>query len=170
MDNWKTDSSLSSPVIIDGPYYKTSKVPAAAATIYIGAIVFFTAGATNTVTIATADSLAMGIVMNTAHNRSALAINQTAGTALTKALFFGTSRSIDIAIPLPGCIVSTSISASLGTDLEVGTGLTTGLLGTVKACANTDFCLGRSLVSYNDGTGAQYLAMMWNAGSIVQGA
>lgn len=167
---WKTGAALTYPVIIDGPYYKISATPAAAGTIYIGAAIFFTAASVTTVTIATAGSLVMGVVMNTQHNRAMLAKNQTAGTVLTKALFFGTSYAIDIAIPLPGCIVSMQVEASMGGNLEIGTGLAPDLLGCVMDQANTELCLGRSLVTYNTGTTLRWIAVYWVCGSIAVGA
>ena len=167
---WKTGSGLTYPVIIDGPHYKISAIPAAAATIYIGAGVYFTAAAVTTVTVSTAGSLVMGVVMNTQHNRAMLAKNQTSGTTLTKDLFFGTSYAIDIAIPLPGCIVSMKLKTSMGGNLEIGTGLAPDVLGGVMDQANTELCLGRSLVTYNTGTGVVWIAVYWVCGSIALGA
>lgn len=166
---WKTGAGLTYPVIIDGPYYQISATPAAAGTIYIGAAIFFTAAAVTTVTIATADSLVMGVVMNTQHNRGMLAKNQVSGTVLTKDLFFGTSYAIDIAIPLPGCIVSMKVKDSMGGNLEIGTGLTSDVLGGVMDQANTELCLGRSLVTYNTGTSVVWIAVYWVCGSIAVG-
>lgn len=167
---WKTGSGLTYPVIIDGPYYKVSATPVAAATIYIGAGVFFTAGVVTTVTITTGGSLIMGVVMNTQHNRAMLAKNQTSGTTLTKDLFFGTSYAIDIAIPLPGCIVSMKLKASMGANLEIGTGLTTDVLGGLMDQENTEICVARSLVTYNTGTGVVWIAVYWVCGTITLGA
>jgi hypothetical protein len=104
-----------------------------------------------------------GIVLDSAHNWAELEVNNP-GVALTKELYFNDTSLIDVAIPLPGTIVSVKIEASLA--LEVWTPMMAGATGAAIAGDDTSPNIGHSLVYNTSGDGTDAIAMYWGSCSL----
>lgn len=160
ISRWATSrTDKTAPVIIEGKYYKLGGLTATTTNhVAIGDLVVFTANTVDEIEYCADNGFPIGIVLDSAKNWASLEANN-AGTTLTKELYFNDTSLIEIAIPLPGTIVSVKIEAS--TTLEVGTPMMAGATGAAIQGDDSSHNIGRSLVYNTSGTGTDSVAMYW---------
>jgi len=160
ISRWATSrTDKTCPVIIEGKYYKLRGLTATTTNhVAIGDLIVFTANKVDEIEYCADNTNPIGIVLDTAHNWAELEVNNP-GVALTKELYFNDTSLIDIAIPLPGTIVSVKIEAD--TALEVGSPMMAGATGAGTVGDDTSPNIGKSLVYNTSGSGTDAVAMMW---------
>jgi len=161
VSRWATSrSDKTAPVIIEGKYYKLGGFTATTTNhVAIGDLVVMTANKVDEIEYCADNTNPFGIVLDSAHNWAELEVNNP-GVALTKELYFNDTSLIDVAIPLPGTIVSVKIEAS-GPAFEFWGPLKAGATGSAYQSDDTSHVIGHGLAYVTAGTGTDAVAMYW---------
>lgn len=162
---WATGASMTYPVIIDGPYYVFYATATTTNHVAIGDLIVITANKVDEIEYCADNGHVVGIVLDSAHNIAELLKNQTRGTAPTKDLYFNDTSIIEVAIPLPGTIVSCKVSATVA--LEVGSNVMAGTTGALAVADDSSPAFGLSLVYNTSGTGTDYVAVLWGSTTLL---
>ena len=139
---FRTGSTMDYPVIIKGQqgihYYLMRMKIVTTAQCFIGALVSCPTTSVTTVEYAGDGEIPIGIIPDTPFNIKQVQ-KSNSGSALTKALTFTTGYlDVDVAVLLPGCIVSCLVAASNDLDISIAanSNLEVAGAGTVKKFAN----------------------------------
>ena len=162
---WATGSDISFPVIMEGPYHIFYATPTTTDHVAIGDLIVITANTVDEIEYCADNGKVIGIIPDSVWNRKAVLKNQAVGTALSKALKFNASIKIEVAIPLPGTIVSVKIAASRA--LEFGTNMMAGAVGQANVGDDSSPAFGYSLVYNTSGTGTDYVAVLWGSTTLL---
>jgi hypothetical protein len=162
---WATSRSVkTAPVIIEGQYYKIGGFTATTTNhVAIGDLVVMTANKVDEIEYCADNGHPFGIVLDSAHNWAELEVNNP-GVALTKELYFNDTSLIDVAIPLPGTIISVKVEATQA--FQVWGPCMAGATGSVVPGDDTSHNIGHALVYYTSGTGTDAIAMYWGSCSL----
>jgi len=163
---WATSrTDKTAPIIIEGPYYLLSGFTATNTnTVAIGDLVVATANTVNQIAYCTDNTHPFGIVPDTVHNWAGIEANNP-GVALTKELYFTNTVDIDVAMPIPGTIISVKIEASASA-YQFWSPLMAGTTGAAILGDDTSHNIGHSLVYNTNGTGTDAGAVYWGSCSL----
>jgi hypothetical protein len=157
------------PVIIKGKegyhYYLMRMSIVTTNQCHIGCLVSCPTTSVTTVEYSADGEMPIGIIPDTPFNIKQVQLGN-AGSALARTLTFKTGYlDVDVAVLLPGCIVSCLVAASNDLDISIAANANVEVGGTgyIKKFANGPV-IGRALVYNTSGTGTDWVAVMWGAG------
>ena len=126
--------------------------------VAVGDLVVVTANTVNELEYCADNGNPFGIIPDTKHNWAGIEANN-AGSTLTKELYFTDTYDLDVAMPIPGTIISCKIEASSAT--EFGAPVMAGATGACAAGDDSSPNFGKSLVYNTSGTGTDAIACYW---------
>lgn len=162
---WATSrSDKTAPIIIEGPYYLLNGWTATTTNhVAVGDLVVITANKVDELEYCADNTSPFGIIPDTVHNWAGIETNNP-NVALTKELYFTDTWDLDVAMPIPGTIISCKIEAAL--DLQFWSPLMAGATGATVIGDDTSPNFGHSLCYVVTGTGTDAIAAYWGAASL----